>query len=91
VSELFSLYWWDVDGNQHREIQLSVLDDAFREAVVRLAKGPAAQLGVVSRIMITDSMDLVAWDHKFDCAKLQIEQAERTAPHIGEVNEEKIP
>lgn len=82
MSELFSLYWWDADGNQHREIQLSVLDDAFREAIIRLRRGPAAQLGMVSRIMITDSMDLVAWDHTFDCAKLQIDQAVRNGGDV---------
>jgi len=62
MEKLFSLYWWDVEGNQNRELHLEPFDDRFQSAVHRLMRGPAAQLGVVARVLITTAEDMPEWD-----------------------------
>ena len=52
----FSVYWWDRDGGQHRELQFVDVDTALK-ATRRLCCGPAAALGVVKKVMITDGGD----------------------------------
>jgi hypothetical protein len=63
-TELFSLFWWDVQGNQHTELKHVALSD-LKSPWLRLTQGPAARLGMVQRVMITDGFDCVAqlWDH----------------------------
>jgi len=55
--ELHSLYWTDPEGTQHLEIQLSPFDEQFKESIIRLTKGPAAVMGMVKEVLVTDSGD----------------------------------
>lgn len=60
----FSVYWWDKDGGQHLEMQFVSAERAIR-AVERLTKGPAAAiLGMVNRVIITDSGDCINFEWK---------------------------
>ena len=52
----FSLYWWDADDGQHRELYFVDAKTAVERAH-SLAKGPAAMLKIVKKIMITDGGD----------------------------------
>lgn len=52
----FSVYWWDRDGGQHRELQFVDAERAVK-AAHRLTCGPASVLGVVKKVMITDGGD----------------------------------
>ena len=54
----FSVYWFSPDGEQHRDLYLGSWDEC-QEAVERLVRGPAARLGVVREVRVTDSMDLM--------------------------------
>jgi hypothetical protein len=54
--ELLSVYWYDRDGNQHRDKYLQPFAEC-REAITRLTTGPAAALGIVQSIKATDSLD----------------------------------
>ena len=56
MSDEFSVYWWDAAGLEHTELRLVGPDEAVR-AVKRLTTGPAAQHGMVSRVIITDGGD----------------------------------
>lgn len=60
----FTLYWWDRDGGQHRELVL-VSAQRAAERAFSLANGPASKLGIISRIMITDCGDscVFEWTH----------------------------
>jgi hypothetical protein len=59
----FSLYWWDRDGGQHREMQFVQANTAF-DRMTTLTRGPAAKMGVVKKVMITDGMDfcVLLWE-----------------------------
>lgn len=54
--ELFNVLWWDRDGGQHRELQYVPAEQAVK-ACRRLTHGPASLLGIVAKVMITDSGD----------------------------------
>ena len=56
TSELFSVYWYDPDGTQHRDQYLKTLPES-KEAFDRLVGGPAAQMGIVKRVLVTDALD----------------------------------
>jgi hypothetical protein len=59
----FSVYWWDPDGNYYPEARF-----IGAEAAVKLAKSltdrPAAQLGIIRRIIITDGGDCCCFEWK---------------------------
>ena len=55
--ELFSLYWWDRDGGQHLELQHVPADEKLNSALVRLTRGPAAVMGAITRVKVTDTGD----------------------------------
>ena len=59
--QLFSVYWYDNEGNQHRERYLQSLHRC-KEAFDRLTMGPAVALGVIKQIKVTDSMDCLVLD-----------------------------
>lgn len=61
----FSLYWWDPQGCQHEELRYVDAGRAVDRAGT-LSRGPAAQLGMVKRIMITDGGDYAVfeWTHE---------------------------
>jgi hypothetical protein len=54
--ELFSIYWYDSQGTQTRERYLQPLAKC-KDAFDRLTQGPAAQMGIVQSIKLTDSFD----------------------------------
>lgn len=60
----FSVYWWDRDGGQHRELYLAPIGQVTR-AVKRLTQGPAAMVGMVSRVIITDGGDIGCFEWKY--------------------------
>lgn len=61
----FSLFWWDPEGNQHTELQYVDAGRAVERAGT-LSRGPAAQLGIVRRILITDGSDFGVFEWKAD-------------------------
>ena len=63
MKELYSLHWWDVEGNQHRELHLKPFDDRFQSTVHWLMDGPLT-LGKnrVARVLIMIAEDTVEWD-----------------------------
>lgn len=56
-TELFSLYWYDPDGRQYAELKHVPCDEKFVSALKRLTQGPAAQIGAVTKVVVTDQMD----------------------------------
>ncbi|SHK92116.1 hypothetical protein [Desulforamulus aeronauticus] len=64
--ERFSVYWWDKDENQHVEIYLVHDLELAKFAVLRLTKGPAAQIGIIQRVIITDSADSIIFEWQFE-------------------------
>ena len=59
-SEIFTVYWTDPTGNQHRDVQHVPLKEAAA-AVERLCKGPAAQIGLTREVLMTDGLDLTCF------------------------------
>ena len=57
MNNLYNLFWWDKDGNQHNELERHPLDDTFKSAMARLTRGPAAMMGAVQKVMVTDMDD----------------------------------
>lgn len=57
----FSVYWTDRDGGQHRELHFVEAEPAMR-AVKRLTTGPAAMMGIVARVIITDGGDCCCYE-----------------------------
>ena len=55
----FSVYWWDIDGNQNEELRF-VLPEVAMSAVTRLTKGPGKMF--VHRVIITDGGDLTNFE-----------------------------
>ena len=53
---LFSIYWYDPTGQQIREKYLQPIDQC-KEAFDRLTQGPAAQMGLIKSIKLTDHLD----------------------------------
>lgn len=54
--ELFSVYWYDPQGTQHRDQYLTTLKET-KHAFDRLVDGPAAKMGVIKRVVVTDALD----------------------------------
>lgn len=61
----FSVYWWDRDGGQHDELRFVGPEQAVK-ASYRLTQGPAAMMGIVERVIITDGGDCTAFEWKKD-------------------------
>jgi P2-related tail formation protein len=63
VAELdeFSVFWWDPDGNCHAERRyIGAL--AATELAHSLVLRPAASLGIIRRIIITDGGDFTVFE-----------------------------
>jgi hypothetical protein len=59
----FSVYWWDAAQNCHEELRFVGAEAAVR-AAKRLTEGPAAQAGMVARVIITDGADYCNFEWK---------------------------
>jgi hypothetical protein len=57
----FSVYWWDAENNYHRELSHVAVMKAL-QACKRLTQGPAARMGMVNRVMITDGGDCCVFE-----------------------------
>jgi hypothetical protein len=57
----FSVYWWDINGVCTDELRFVSAQDAVDRASF-LAHGPGAKIGVISRIIITDGLDLTCFE-----------------------------
>jgi hypothetical protein len=57
----FSLYWWDAHDGQHEELRFVDAETAVKRSF-SLANGPAAKLGMVKKIMITDGGDCCVFE-----------------------------
>jgi hypothetical protein len=57
----FSVYWWDPDGGQNTELRFVDAGRAMNRAA-SLARGPAAQMGIVERIIVTDGGDFINFE-----------------------------
>jgi hypothetical protein len=60
----FSVYWWDPVGNFHDEIRWATAEQAV-EVARSLTARPAAQIGVIRRVIITDGGDFTVFEWKF--------------------------
>jgi hypothetical protein len=61
----FSVWWWDREDNQHEELRFVGAETAAK-AAHRLCTGPAAKLGMVHRVIITDGGDFTNFEWKHD-------------------------
>lgn len=61
MTDEFSVYWWDIAGNQHEELRFVNAMTALN-AVKRLTQGPGKI--VVSRVIITDGGDYCCFEWK---------------------------
>ena len=59
----YSVYWWTPEDDQMTESRFILLDLAMHQ-VKRLTSGPAAQLGMVKRVIITDGGDCIVFEWK---------------------------
>lgn len=57
----YSVYWWDADNGQHSEMRFVSVEKAMG-ATKRLTQGPAAMLGMVNRVIITDGGDCTVFE-----------------------------
>jgi hypothetical protein len=56
----FSVYWTDPDGNNHKELAFVSARDAVEKAH-SLSTRPAAKIGVIQKIIITDASDFTCF------------------------------
>jgi len=59
----FSVYWWDPDGHYHAERSFIDAETAVRLAF-SLTERPAAKLGMIRRVIITDGGDFTNFEWK---------------------------
>ena len=59
----FNVWWWDSSGGQHEELRFVSARTAVERAHT-LTQGPAAQLGIVERVIITDGGDCTNFEWK---------------------------
>ena len=60
----FSVFWWDPTGEHHTEKQFVDAQTAV-ETSASLIKRPAAQLGMIRRVIITDGGDCTNFEWKY--------------------------
>jgi hypothetical protein len=60
----FSVYWWDPEGNYHRERQWVGLEDAIWFAKSFTTR-PAARAGFVTKVIVTDGGDCCIWEWQY--------------------------
>lgn len=59
----FSVCWWNPDGNYYYEKQFCGCEEAVNTAM-SLIRRPAAKLGIIRRVIITDGGDCCNWEWK---------------------------
>jgi hypothetical protein len=59
----FSVYWWDPEDRQYEEARFTDAETAVG-AAVRLTRGPAAVMGIIKRVIITDGGDCCCFEWK---------------------------
>ena len=60
----FSVFWWDPTGTYHKELSFVSAKEATEKAI-SLAKRPAALIGVIQKVMITDGNDFCVFLWEF--------------------------
>jgi hypothetical protein len=60
----FSVYWWDPDGRYYAERRFIVAEEAVKLAE-SLARRPAARIGIIRMIRITDGGDFTVFEWQF--------------------------
>jgi hypothetical protein len=63
--EQFSVYWWDRDGGQHRELE-HVNGERAMKAAERLILGPSSVFKIVIRLIITNGGDNTCFEWTID-------------------------
>ena len=60
----FSVYWWDPQDTYHEELRFVSVKDAMERAF-SLTTRPAATMGIIRQVMITDGGDccVFQWFH----------------------------
>lgn len=61
----FSVCWWDQTGAYHFEKRFCDVEEAVKTAV-SLIRRPAAKIGVIIRVIITDGGDCCNWEWLHD-------------------------
>ncbi len=61
----FSVWWDDPEGSHHNELRFVTPERAV-EMALSLAHRPAAHIGIIQRVIITDGGDFTVfeWKHK---------------------------
>jgi len=59
----FSVYWWDPEGQQYEEARFTDIT-TVQSAVSRLTGGPAAKMGIIKRVLVTDGGDCCCFEWK---------------------------
>jgi hypothetical protein len=62
MSDDFSVYWWDIDGNQHEELRFVSAQVAVSRAMSLTMRPFALELGLLARVIVTDGGDCCAWE-----------------------------
>jgi uncharacterized protein CbrC (UPF0167 family) len=60
----FSVFWYDPDGNYHRELSYVDAKTAV-EFAHDFVKRPAGLLGIIQRVIITDGGDFCVFEWKY--------------------------
>jgi hypothetical protein len=63
MSGEFNVVWWDPDGRHYYEKRFCGAEEAIRTAV-SLTRRPAAMIGIIKRVIITDGGDCINWEWK---------------------------
>lgn len=58
----YSIYWYDVNDNQYKEIYLEKDLDIIESTVMRLIEGPASKRGIVKKVMIVVNEDYITFE-----------------------------
>jgi len=61
----FSLYWWDEQDQAYDELRFVGVEQAISRAKT-LMQSPAAKIGIIKRIIITDGDDYTNFEWKAD-------------------------
>jgi hypothetical protein len=59
----FNVFWWDPDGNYHKELSNVDAETAVKFAM-DFPKRPAGLLGFIQRVIITDGGDFCVYEWK---------------------------
>lgn len=57
----FSVYWWDNNDKYYAELKFVSAEQAVEKAK-SLSDRPAAKVGIIKRIIITDGLDCIVFE-----------------------------